>query len=157
MSGFQFFAHNDPDAVRIELAGSLRAADAETLHQAWQRAALKDDPVKPVIVDITFVRAADEQGRALLIAMHRSGVRIVAQSPESSAIARPIVIQPIETHDPKPGWFHRLTMHLLEEQPVGTALPAQAENRNHASAGSRHANVEYMRPHDHGVLEDAVR
>jgi hypothetical protein len=148
MSGFQFFAHNDPDAVRIELAGSLRAADAKTLQHAWQRAAF-DDPVKPVIVDITFVRDADEQGRALLIAMHRSGVRIVAQSPESSAIARPIVIQPIETHDPKPGWFHRLTMYLLEEQPADAALPAQAENLDHASA--------YMRPHDRGMLEHVVR
>jgi hypothetical protein len=157
MNGFQFFVHNDPDAVRIGLAGSLRGADAEALHQAWQRAALRDDPVKPVIVDITFIRDADEQGRALLIAMHRSDVRIVAQSPESSAIARPIVIQPIETHDPKPGWFHRLTMFLLEEQPAEAALPAQAENVNHASAGSRHAGVEYMRPRDPGILEDAVR
>ena len=149
MNGFQFFVHSDPDAVRIELAGSLRAADAETLRHAWQRAALKDDAVKPVIVDITFVRQADEQGRALLIAMHRSGVRIVAQSPESSAIARPIVIQPIETHDPKPGWFHRLTMFLLEEQPADAALPAQAENLDHASA--------YMTAHDRGVLEHVVR
>ena len=157
MSGFQFFVHSDPDAVRIELAGSLRAADAETLRHAWQRAALRDDPVKPVVVDITFVRDADEQGRALLIAMHRSGVRIVAQSPEASAIARPIVIQPIETHDPKPGWFHRLTMFLLEERPAGAAVPAQAEIPNAVSAGSRHASIEYTGPGAVGVLEDAVR
>jgi hypothetical protein len=149
MNGFQFFVHSDSDAVRIELAGSLRSADTETLHHAWQRAALKEDAVKPVIVDITFVREADEQGRALLIAMHQAGVRIVAQSPESSAIARPIVIQPTETHDPKPGWFHRLTMFLLEEQPADAALPAQAENLDHASA--------YMRPHDREMLEHVVR
>jgi hypothetical protein len=156
MNGFQFFVHSDPDAVRLELAGVLRGADVETIHQAWQRAALTDAP-KPVIVDITFITHADEPGRALLIVMHHSGVRIVAQSPESSAIARPIVIQPIETHEPKPGWFHRLTMFLLEESPAGAALPAQAEIPDAISAGSRHASIEYKGPGDIGVLEDAVR
>ena len=113
--------------------------------------------LKPVIVDITFVTHADEHGRALLIVMHQSGARIVAQSPESSAIARPIVIQPIETHDPKPGWFHRLTMFLLEQPPSDAALPAQAEILNPASAGGRHRIVEYTGPASLGVLEDAVQ
>jgi hypothetical protein len=156
MNGLQFFVHNDPDAVRVELAGSLHGADVETLHQAWRREALKD-PVKPVIVDITYITHADEHGRALLIAMHQSSARIVAQSPESSAIAHPIVIQPIEPHEPKPGWFHRLTMFLLEERPAGAAVPAQAEIPNAVSAGSRHASIEYTGLGAVGVLEDAVR
>src|SRR5580698_93447 len=131
----------------MRCGSSWRGASAQPMRKLYvtpgrgQRAALKDDAVKPVIVDITFVRQADEQGRALLIAMHQAGVRIVAQSPESSAIARPIVIQPTETHDPKPGWFHRLTMFLLEEQPPGAALPAQAGIPNAVSAGSRHASI----------------
>jgi hypothetical protein len=148
MNGFQFFVHNDPDAVRVELAGSLRGTDVETARQAWQRAillggraegplcAVNSDTPKPVIVDITFITHADEHGRALLIVMHQSGARIVAQSPESSAIARPIVIQPIEPHEPKPGWFHRLTMFLLEERPAGAALPAQAGISNPVPARS---------------------
>jgi hypothetical protein len=156
MNGFQFFVHNDPDAVRIELAGTLRGADVETVQQAWQRAALTD-VVKPVIVDITFVTHADEPGRALLIVMHQSGARILAQSPESSAIARPIVIQPIENHEPKPGWFHRLTMFLLEERPGSAILPAQAEILSPGSAGSRHASIEYIGSGGPRVLEDAVR
>jgi hypothetical protein len=156
MNGFQFFVHNDPDAVRIELAGVLRGADVETVHQTWQKAASKD-PVKPVIVDITFITHADEPGRALLIVMHQSGVRIVAKSPVSSDIAKPIVIQPIEPHDPKPGWFHRLTMFLLEERPASAALPAQAEIPDPASARSRHASMEYTGSGDIGLLEDAVR
>ena len=156
MNGLQFFVHNDPDAVRVELAGSLHGVDVETVHQAWQREAL-EYPAKPVIVDITFITHADEDGRALLIVMHQCGARIVAQSPESSAIARPIVIQPIESHEPKPGWFHRLTMFLLEELPASAALPAQAEIFDPVSAGSRHASIEYTGSGDAGVLEDAVR
>jgi hypothetical protein len=169
MNGLQFFLHNDPDAVRVEFAGSLRGADVEAARQAWQRAillsaraedplrAVNSDALKPVIVDITFITHADEHGRALLIVMHQSGARIVAQSPESSAIAQPIVIQPIEAHEPRPGWFHRLTMFLLEERPASAALPAQAGIPNAVSAGSQHASIEYTGPGGLGVLEDAVR
>jgi hypothetical protein len=167
MNGLQCFVHNDPDAVRVELAGSLRGADVETVRRAWQRAillsaraegrAVGSDALKPVIVDITFITHADEHGRALLIVMHQSGTQIVAQSPESSAIVQPIAIQPIEPHDPKPGWFHRLTMFLLEERPAGAVLPAQAGIPNRVSAGSRHASTEYTGPGGLGGLEDAVR
>jgi hypothetical protein len=104
VNGLQFFVHNDPDAVRVEVAGSLRGADVETVHHAWLRAAGMD-ALKPVIVDITFITDADAHGRALLVAMHRFGVRIIAQSPESSAIAQPIVTQAIKTDGSRPEWF----------------------------------------------------
>ena len=125
MDGLQFFVHNDSDGVRVELAGSLRGADVETVHKAWQRAALTD-ALKRVIVDITFLADADEYGRALLAVMRRFGARIIAQSPESSAIAQPIVTEPIETDGSKLGWLHRLMTFLLEERPAGAAFPAQA-------------------------------
>jgi hypothetical protein len=121
MNGLQLFVHNDADAQRFELAGSLCEADVEVVYQALQRVALAD-ALKPLIVDITFVTEADEPGRALLLAMHRFGARIVAQSPESSAIAQPIVSQPIEADDSKMGWFHRLTTFLLEERRAGAAM-----------------------------------
>ena len=63
-----------------ELAGNLGGADLETARQAWQRATATD-ALKPVIVDITFISGAGEQGRALLAAMHRFCARIVAESP----------------------------------------------------------------------------
>ncbi len=120
MDGLQFFIHNDPDAVRIEVAGKLGGADVETLHQAWQREAFTDE-VKPVVVDITFVTGADQYGRALMIMMHRFGTQIIADSPESAAIAQPIVTEPIERALPKPTWFTKLLRFLLEDRrPVGT-------------------------------------
>jgi hypothetical protein len=127
MDGLQFFVHNDSDAVRVELAGSLRGADVETVHQAWQMAALTDG-LKPVIVDITFITDTDECGRALLVVMRRFGARIVAQSPESSAIAQPIVTKAIKIAGSMPRWFHRLMTFLLEERPA------------------RHASTEYTGP-----------
>jgi hypothetical protein len=157
MNGLQFFVHDDPDAVRVELAGSLRGADVETVHQAWQRAALTMDALRPVIVDITFITDADDHGRALLVVMYRFGVRIIAQSPESSAIAQPIVSKPIQTDGSRPGWFHRLITFLMKERPANAALPAQAEILNLASAASRHGRIEYTGLGDLGVLEDAVR
>jgi hypothetical protein len=125
MDGLRFFVHNDPDAVRVELGGSLRGADVETVHHAWQRVAFTN-ALKPVIVDITFITDADEHGRSLLVVMHRSGARIIAQSPESSAIARPIVTEWIGTDGSKPGWFHRIIMFFREERPGEASQPACA-------------------------------
>ena len=132
MKGLEFFVHNDSDALRIELAGSLCGADAETVYQAWQRVALTD-ALKRAIVDITFITIADEHGRALLAVMHRFGARIGAHSPESSAIAQTIVSEPVGISDSKPGWLRRIVTFLLAEQPAHAALPAQAEIVNLAS------------------------
>ncbi len=156
MNGLQFFVHDDADAVRIELAGSLRGTDAETVYRAWKRAALPD-VLKRVVVDITFVTDADEYGRALLVVMHRYGARIVAQSPESSAIAQPIVNEPIEIAGSRPGWLRRLIAFLREDRPGGAAFPAQADMINLVSAGSGHGAAEYTSPGDLGVLEDIVQ
>ena len=52
MSGLQFFTHNDPGAMKLELVGKLAGVDVESVHQAWQREALTGQ-LKPVIVDIT--------------------------------------------------------------------------------------------------------
>ena len=156
MNGLRFFVHNDPDAVRVELGGSLHGTDVETVYQAWQRATLTDAQ-KPVIVDVTFVIEADEHGRALLLLMHRFGARIIAESPESSSIVRPIVSQSIEAADSKSGWFHWLITFLLEERPARAALPAQAEIFYRASADNGHGPIEYARSGDLALLENGVR
>jgi len=118
MNGLRFFTHNEPDAVRFELAGPLCGADVESLHQAWQREALHD-ALRAVVVDITFITETDQHGRALLTVMHRFGAQIVAGSPESSAIAQPIVNQAIKAATPKPRWFRRLSRFLVEDRHPG--------------------------------------
>lgn len=91
MNRLQFHLQSDSDGVSIELAGSFRGVDVETVHQAWQGEACSD-PLKPMTVDITGVTDADEHGRALLVMMQRFGARIVSGSPESFAVARPIQV-----------------------------------------------------------------
>ena len=83
MNGLRFSMHNDTEAVRIEIAGSLTGADVETVYQAWQ-SAFSTEPFKPVILDITSVTEADNYGRALLVMIYRFGGEIVANSPDSS-------------------------------------------------------------------------
>jgi hypothetical protein len=124
MNGLRFFRHNDPDAVRFELAGTLGGVDVESLYQAWQKEALVAE-LKTVIVDITFITEADQQGRALLAIMHRFGAQVIANSPESSAIAQPIVTEPIDTTTSKPGWFRRFIGLLMEDR--RSSYPARAE------------------------------
>ena len=151
----QFFVHNDPDAVRIELAGSLSGKDAEIVYRAWKRAALPD-VLKLVIVDITFVTDADEYGRALLVVMHRYGARINAQSPESSAIAQPIVSEPTEIHNSKSGWLRMLLQFLRDDPSESAAIPAHADVLTLASAHGRDQSVQYTDFGDLPVPEDAV-
>jgi hypothetical protein len=104
----QFYLHHDPDALRMELSGSLSGADVESVFHAWH-IEIDRDPFRPFIADISFVTEADEYGLALLTIWHRSGAQIVARSDEARAIAEPILRQPIERAAPKRRWFRRLS------------------------------------------------
>ena len=84
MKKLQFFIHNDSDALRIELAGSLSGSDVESVLHAWQKE-FSTDAQRPIVADISYVADADKHGRALLVMWHRSGARIVARSPQSWA------------------------------------------------------------------------
>ena len=133
MNELRFSVRNDADAVRIDLAGSLDGVDVETGYQAWQRDAW-DDPLKPVIVDITLITEADGHGRALLVIMHRFGAQIIAKSPESSAIAQPIVTE-LDAPVTKPGWFARLIKIFLDDRNKPAKFPPQAEMICRVAAG----------------------
>jgi hypothetical protein len=126
MDGLRFFTHSDPNAVRFELAGALNGSDVESLHQAWQREA-PNDVLRHVVVDITFITEADQHGRALLTVMHQFGAQVIADSPESWAIAQPIVIEPIQATISKTSWIRRLIPFLAEERrPSGNYLARAA-------------------------------
>jgi hypothetical protein len=86
----EYYLHDEWDAFRFELAGSLSGDGAQSVYQAW-RTALSIVRDRPVIFDITFVVEADERGRAILLLWHQNGARIIAASPESRALAEPIL------------------------------------------------------------------
>src|SRR5262249_16601833 len=116
----------DIDAVRIELAGRLLVADVETVYQAWQGEAW-NDPLKPVIIDITLITAADEHGRTLLAVMHRFGAQIIAKSRESSAIVQRFETNSVASGVSKPGWFGGLIRFFRNGRHTEATVPLHAE------------------------------
>ena len=134
MNELGFSIRNDMDAVRIELAGCLEGVDVETVYQAWQRDAW-EDPLKPVIVDITLITEADEHGRALLVIMHRFGAQIIANSRESFAIAQTVTREPVKFATSKPGWFAKLIKIFLDDRSKPARFPPQAEMICRVAAG----------------------
>lgn len=103
----EYYMHDDPDAFRMELAGSLTLATAESAYQAW-RTALSTLGGRLAFVDITFVDRADERGRNLLRLWHNSGARIVARSPESRALASGIPLEPTAREQSAQSFIGRL-------------------------------------------------
>lgn len=85
-----FYMHDGPTAFQFELAGDLNHEGARRLDRAWRTAS----PVigdRKLIVDMTFVTSADEQGRALLACWYRERARLVANSKSSRELAESIV------------------------------------------------------------------
>jgi hypothetical protein len=126
----QYYLHDDPDAFRLELAGSFRGEAVERVYYAW-RTALSILRNRTVIVDITFLRTVDEQGRALLRLWHRTGARIVARSEVSRALAEDIVGETIPTPSASPGWWQRLraTLRRPAAAPGIAALAHQTDKQ----------------------------
>jgi hypothetical protein len=106
----QYYMHDEPDAFRLELFGSLSGEGADGVYHAW-RTALSIIGDRPLIADITFVTEANERGQALLLLWHRHGARINATSAESCALAESILgeefVPPVPA--PRTCWSQRLT------------------------------------------------
>ena len=133
----EYYLHDEWDAFRFELAGSLSGAGAQSVNQAW-RTALSIVGDRPVIFDITFVVNADEHGSAMLRLWHENGARIIAASPESRALAEPILDKALPAPSARPGWLQRLRALILRRLSGSTVISAGAENRYSFSASTRH-------------------
>jgi hypothetical protein len=103
----QYYMHDEPDAFRLELSGVLESASARDVYHGW-RTALSILGARQFIVDLTYVSAADEYGRALLRLWRRKGVRVVARSPESRALVESILGERLPDPPAKPSLLRRL-------------------------------------------------
>lgn len=150
----QYYIHDDMDAFRLELSGSLSGEGARSVYQAW-RTALSIVDQRPVIADITFVTDADEGGRGLLHLWHRQGVRIKAASTQSCALAASILGEPFSVAAPTPGigWLQRLTAAIRGRSAAAAEIPAHAEQTRAASASAQNKDTEFTRVSDGGQLE----
>jgi hypothetical protein len=138
----QYYIHDEPDALRLELSGSLSGEGAQSVYQAW-RTALSIVAGRPVIADITFVAEADERGRGVLQAWRRNGVRIVAGSPASQAVAGGTPGERISAPPGKQGRVRRWISALFGGATVVATSPAPAESRIVLSAPEEDKPVEF--------------
>ena len=86
---FSYYMHEGPAAFSIELAGALAAEAAKQLEQDW-RSAAEVIGEKELVVDLSFVTEIDPVGRQLLLRWRRNGATILANTPESRALAESI-------------------------------------------------------------------
>ena len=144
MNKLQFFIHNDSDALRIELAGSLSGPDVESVLHAWQKE-ISTAARRPLVADISYVADADKHGLALLEMWHRSGARILARSPQAWALAKPIVSEPVDAAASKRGWLRRLIDRLAGDARVRSGFPHQPKT---AATHPKHRAAEFIELRD---------
>lgn len=87
---FNYYMHDGPAAFSIELAGTLAAEGAKKLEQDWRSVSALIG-TKDLVVDISFLTEIDPGGRQLLLRWFRTGATVVANTPESRALAESII------------------------------------------------------------------
>ena len=91
---FSYYMHEGPAALSIEVAGALAAEGAKKLEQDWLSTS-EAIGNKELVVDLSFVTEIDPVGRQLLLRWHGNGATVVANTPESRALAESVIGLPI--------------------------------------------------------------
>jgi hypothetical protein len=127
----QYFVHEDPAALRLELAGDLNYELAHQLEQDW-RTAPSAIGARPLIVDLSFVTDADETGRALLERWNATGAKLITKSKLSADLAKSIANAPLPTPapacealSPKLSWVFLLAAILFPLQSRAASLKTE--------------------------------
>ncbi len=110
----QYYMHDGPTAFRLELAGNLNGEGVRRLAQDW-RTASSAIGGRRLIVDMTFVTSADEDGRALIARWNRDGAQLIANSEASRGLAESILNESLPEHAAiaeEPTWFPFRTSFL---------------------------------------------
>lgn len=134
----RYFIHDDFDAFRMEISGSLVGPAAQKAFEDWQTARFLARRARRV-VDISYVTEADEDGKAVLRAWQEQKAQIVASTPASRAIASSILHTPIHLPSARLTLVGRLGSFF---SPVTVGNLARAENASIPSADPKQENVE---------------
>ena len=119
--------HDDPDAVRLDMAGKLSGSGFQTAYHACHTA-LSIAGDRAMVVDITSVAEVDKGGRALLQALHQNGARIIAASCGARAVLQPILDELIPAPPPKLGWLRRLCSLIFRRPPTAHSMQARIQS-----------------------------
>ena len=120
---FEYYIHDEADALRFEIVGDLTGPAVGCVDQAWRTARSVLDGRRLVVELLTFADA-DASGRDLLLGWHRSGAQIIARSPESRKIAEGIVGAPVPIPAPQSAWRQRVCDFLLRRSTAADMKPA---------------------------------
>src|SRR5713226_4665579 len=93
-SSFSYYMHDGPSAFSIELAGILAAEGTNKLEKDWRGASAAIGN-KELVVDLSFLTEIDPAGRELLLRWFRNGATVIANTPESRALAESIIGRPL--------------------------------------------------------------
>lgn len=86
-TGLDIYQHDSAEVLRFVLRGVLAGAPAQYLEHAWTTAA-STLGTRRLLVDVTEVTDADNEGLALLLRMRAQGAQLVARgAPASGAVA----------------------------------------------------------------------
>src|SRR5258708_40223102 len=75
----QYYMHDGPSAFRFELAGNLNNEAARDLDQAWGTASSMIGD-RALVVDMTFVTGAENDGRPLLARWYAGGAPLLPRA-----------------------------------------------------------------------------
>jgi hypothetical protein len=149
----QYFIHYDFDALRMELAGSLVGRAARKAYEAWRSATLMARRW-PLVVDISYITEADDDGKAVLREWLEEGVRILASSGASRAIANSIAGAHVPGAQPQRKLLDRVLCWLSRST---DGNPARAERARFHAAGVKENNADNARFPVTGEMEQQVR
>lgn len=90
----QYFMHDGPAAFRFELAGDLNSEGARRLEQDWRTASSVIGD-RALILDLTFLTGAEEEGLALIARWHTNGAQLIAKSRLARELVESIIGEPL--------------------------------------------------------------
>jgi len=121
MSHFDYYIHDELEALRLEIRGPLAGHGVTSLDHAWRTGSSILNG-RMLLIDLVSVEDADEDGRDLLLAWHRMGARIMARSTESRLLAEGILGVRVAMPAATPGWRQRLKLFLRGSAAVARGL-----------------------------------
>jgi hypothetical protein len=127
MTNLEHYLHDESDALRIEIVGNLSGPGVAGIKHAWQTAT-SVLAGRHIVVGLTTVAEADDDGRGLLLSWHRRGARIVARSMDSRTLAESILGASVPMAPAKSGWRQRFS-DFLRRWAAAAAKRADADKR----------------------------
>ena len=141
MTILEYYLHDEPDVLRIEIVGDQSGAGVGSIEHAW-RTATSVLAGRHIVVGLTAVAEADADGRGILLTWHRCGARIIARSMDSRTLAESILDLPVPMPPAKSGWRQRFSDFLRRWAAAATNM-ANANKRFGSLAAPRTRNEEF--------------